>query len=396
MTNRAASTHTDSVPLSSAERRRGLMVVTIALAIVSLIHGLTLPMLSLILERAGVNETLIGLNATAQFVAVFAAAPFIPRLMRGIGPAAMMFWSVLSSAMVFLALPVYVDIYVWFALRLVLGVALSFLWIAGEAWVNHMAQDSSRGRTVALFGVVTAAGYSLGPLVLAAVGSEGWTPFLLAAGVMALAAVPLGTALRSALRLSGNPSGRFWQYVFLAPVSMWMYFAFSAAEAILLTFLPIYAMGAGVAERLSISLLTAMAVGAIASQFPIGWMSDRLDAMLISMLSVLIAVGLFAALPLAIALPAWNIVYVFALGTVLGAFYTLSLVFLGRRFSGADLGPATTVRSIMFCLGAMLGPPLAGTAIEHLGPQGMPLTVAVIFAFVLPLPVFGFMRRWLA
>jgi hypothetical protein len=57
--------------ITAAERRHALAVVTIALGIVSLIHGLSLPMLSLVLEREGVDKTLIGLNATAQFVAVF-------------------------------------------------------------------------------------------------------------------------------------------------------------------------------------------------------------------------------------------------------------------------------------------------------------------------------------
>jgi len=396
MSDVAGTAPLHNAALTPAEGRRSLMVVTVALAIVSLIHGLTLPMLSLILEQAGINETLIGMNAAAQFVAIFAAAPFVPRLMRTVGPVAMMFWSVLGSALVFLVLPIDINIHFWFVLRLLLGVAMSFLWIAGEAWVNHMAPEHSRGRTIALYGVVTATGYSLGPLVLALVGTEGWMPFLVAAGVMLLAAMVLATALRFGLRLEGRPSGRFWRYVLLAPVSMWMYFAFSAAEAVLLTFLPIYAMQAGVDEKLAVSLLSAMAVGAIASQFPIGWMADRLNGMLISMLGLLAAVGLCAMLPLGIGLEGWNIAHVFALGTTIGGFYTLSLVFLGRRFSGFELGPATTARSIMFCLGAMAGPPLAGTAIEHLGPHGMPWTLAVVFALVLPLPAAGLVRRWTA
>jgi hypothetical protein len=41
--------------ITPAERRRALAVVTIALGIVSLIHGLSLPMLSLDLEREGVD-----------------------------------------------------------------------------------------------------------------------------------------------------------------------------------------------------------------------------------------------------------------------------------------------------------------------------------------------------
>ena len=385
-----------TLAITAVERRRAFAVVTVALAIVSLIHGLTLPMLSLILEREGIDKTLIGLNATAQFLAVFAAAPFVPRLMQNVGPAAMMFWSVLASAVVFLALPVYVDVHVWFVLRLALGTALAFLWIAGEAWVSHLAEEGTRGRTVAIYGAVTAAGYALGPLVLAAVGSEGWRPFILAAGVMAIAATPLALALKSGPRLTGRASGRFWRYALLAPVSMWMYFTFSAAEAVLLTFLPIYGMHAGLEERVAIALLTAMAIGAIASQFPVGWMADRLNSMMLTGIGVLLLIGTCVLLPVSIGQTPWNIVLILGLGALLGAFYTLSLVLLGRRFKGADLGPAVTARSIMFCLGAMVGPPVAGAAIEFLGPDGMAWMLALLFVLFLPLPMIGFARRWVA
>lgn len=87
---------------------------------------------------------------------------------------------------------------------------------------------------------------------------------------------------------------------------------------------------------------------------------------------------------------------ILGLGALLGAFYTLSLVLLGRRFKGADLGPAVTARSIMFCLGAMLGPPVAGAAIEFLGPDGMAWMLALLFVLFLPLPMIGFARRWVA
>lgn len=382
--------------ITSSERRHALAVVTIALGIVSLIHGLSLPMLSLVLEREGVGKTLIGLNATAQFLAVFAAAPFVPRLMRNFPPANIMLWSVLASALVFLALRAYLNVHVWFVLRLLLGISLSFLWIAGEAWISHLAEDHARGRTVAIYGAITASGFALGPLALAAVGSEGWTPFILASGIMTIAAIPLALAQKSDSRLGGRASGRFWHYVLMAPVSMCMYFVFSAAEAVLLTFLPIYGIDAGLEERIAIALLTAMAIGGIASQFPVGWMADRLNGMLLAGVGVVLLIGACALLPKSIGYTPWNAVLLLAVGGLMGGFYTLSLVFLGRRFTGADLGPSVTARSIMFCLGAMAGPPVAGAAIELLGPDGIAWTLAALFLLLIPLPVIGYTRRWVA
>ena len=382
--------------LTRADRLSGLAVVTVALGVASLIHGLTLPLLSLVLEREGVGKTLIGINTAAQYLAIFAAAPFVPRLMRNFGPIAMMFWSVLGSALVFLLLPLYVDVQLWFALRLLLGVSLSFLWIAGEAWVSHMAEERTQGRIVAVYGAVTASGFALGPLLLAMVGSRGWTPFLVAAGVMALGAIPLSLHLRSAPKLQEQASGGFWRYVMLAPAAMWVYFMFSAADAVLLTFLPIYGMQAGLDERLALGLLTALAVGAIASQFPIGWLVDRMNAMVLFTVGVVLIGGTSALLPLSIAKLPGNAALMFGFGALLGGFYTVTLVVHGRRFKGAELGPATTARSVMFCLGATAGPPVAGTAMEWLGPHGMPWSLVLMFALVLPLPILGVLRKWVA
>ena len=114
-------------------------------------------------------------------MSVFLAAPFVAPLLRRFGPASMIFWGLVASVGVFIALPAYVDVYVWFALRLVLGIALSFLWIAGEAWVCHIAEQRSLGRTVAVYATVISIGFALGPALLAWIGTEGWAPFSCAA-----------------------------------------------------------------------------------------------------------------------------------------------------------------------------------------------------------------------
>ena len=177
---------------------------------------------------------------------------------------------------------------------------------------------------------------------------------------------------------------------------MCMYFVFSAAEAVLLTFLPIYGIHAGLEERTAIALLTAMAIGGIASQFPVGWMADRLNGMLLAAIGVVLLIGACVLLPGSIGHTPWNAVLLLAVGALMGGFYTLSLVFLGRRFTGADLGPSVTARSIMFCLGAMAGPPVAGAAIELAGPDGMAWMLTFLFALLIPLPAIGYARRWVA
>jgi len=381
---------------NAVERRRGLIAVTVALAVVSLIHGLTLPMLGLVLEHQGVEKSLIGLNAAVQYLAVFAAAPFVSRLLRDAGPAVLMFWSVVVAAIVFCLLPIKVDVTVWFVLRFVLGTSQAFLWIAGEAWISNLADEHRRGRIVAVYGAVTAGGFALGPLVLSILGSDGWTPFLVAAAVTLSATIPLAVTLRGNTRLKGRTTGSFLHYAFRTPVATSVYFCFAACDAVLLTFLPIYAVHVGHSERIGVTLLTVMAVGAIISQYPIGQLADRINGMAMTMGAVIVGVIALLLTPFAVHHAVLGYALLFTLGCSFGAMYTLSLVLIGRRFKGAELGAAATVRSLVFCIGSSVGPPLVGWSMELFGAHALPLVMAMMFLLTIPIAAAGMGRKWIA
>ena len=366
-----------------ASRRRQLAVATVTLAVASFSHGLTMPLLSLVLDHRGVDATLIGLNAGAYFVAVFAAAPLASRVLRARGPALLMLASILATAGLLALLRAFPDVWLWFPLRFALGMAASFLWIAGEAWMNHAAAESRRGRIIAIFGVVVSAGFALGPLILSMTGADGWAPFLATIALLLVAAAVLAGALGSSPRLEGPTSGRLARYVLLAPVAAFGYFVFAAGDAMLLTFLPIYAVGLGIAESDAIRLLTVMALGSMALQYPIGWLADRVSnrALAAAMGAALLAGS--ALLPWAIPHPALNAVFMFFYGGALGALYTLSLVLVGRRFKGADLGGASAMLAVMFCIGSFLWPSIGGAAMDRFGGDAMPISLVAAYALFL-------------
>ena len=385
-----------AVSTSRSERLKNLAAVTAALAVASLVHGFSLPLLSLVLAKQGIGPTLIGFNAAAQYLAVLAVVPFAPRLMTTVGPVPLMLWSVLATALLFLVLPLFPNVYAWFPLRFLLGIAASFIWIGGEVWINHMAEEGSRGRTVALYGMAVGGGFAVGPFLLAAIGVEGWTPFVVAAAVILLASLPLLPVWKSAPKLEGEPTARLIHYLLLAPVAMGSYFVFSATDAVLLSFFPIYGVGEGLAEPVAIRLISVLAIGAIVFQLPVGWLMDHANDMWLTLFA-LVGMGLACmALPWVVPYTPWNALFMFAFGGVFAILYTLPLVMLGRRFKGADLGAAATVFSVVFCLGSAVGPPVSGFGMSILGNDGMRWTLVLLYALAVPLPVIGLFRRWRA
>ena len=88
---------------------------------------------------------------------------------------------------------------------------------------------------------------------------------------------------------------------------MFGYFVFAAGDALLLTFLPIYAVAIGLEEAEAIRLLAVLAVGSMALQYPIGWLADRVsNYAIVAVLGVTLLAGSIA-LPAALAHPAISI-----------------------------------------------------------------------------------------
>ena len=383
----------DSLAVTAQDPRwRQLVIATVALAVASFGHGLTMPLLSLVLDHQGVDETLIGLNAGTYFIAVFAVAPLATRLLRARGPALLMLASILATVVLLALLRAFPNVWLWFPLRFALGMAASFLWIAGEAWVNHSATETHRGRIIAIFGIVVSAGFALGPLILSMTGTEGWAPFLVTIALLLVAAVVLAGALGSSPKLRGK-TGPLARYVLLAPVAMFGYFVFAAGDAMLLTFLPIYAAGLGVGEVDAIRLLTVLAVGSMALQYPVGWLADRVSNYAIAAAIAAILLAGSAALPWALPLPAISIVFMFIYGGALGALYTMSLVLLGRQFRGADLSAATAMLAVMFCVGAFIWPSAGGAAMDRFGGDAMPVSLMAAYALFLLIVAAAWLRE---
>ena len=377
----------DSLAVTAQDPRwRQLVVATVALAVASFGHGLTMPLLSLVLDHQGVDETLIGLNTGAYFIAVFAVAPLASRILQARGPAPLMLASILATVVLLALLRAFPNVWLWFPLRFALGMAASFLWIAGEAWVNHAAAETHRGRIIAIFGIVVSAGFAMGPLILSMTGTEGWAPFLVTIALLLVAAAVLAGAVGSSPRLRGK-TGPLARYVLLAPVAMFGYFVFAAGDAMLLTFLPIYAVGLGAEEVDAIRLLTVLAIGSMALQYPIGWLADRVSNYAIAAAMGAILLAGSAAIPWALPLPAVSIVFMFFYGGALGALYTISLVLLGRQFKGADLSAASAMLAVMFCIGSFIWPSAGGAAMDRFGGSALPVSLIVAYAFFLVIVV---------
>jgi MFS family permease len=161
-----------------------------------------------------------------------------------------------------------------------------------------------------------------------------------------------------------------------------------------------FSMGAvfGITLGLSlpyISLMMALPpIAVIVSQYPIGALSDRLDRR-----AILICLSLLAALLCAAAMPA-SAISPFALIGVISVFgaialpiYSLVLAYANDHLSKDQMLGASSKLILLYGLGAILGPPLAGAFMRQFGSKGFMIYLVLVYGGTGLFALFRMLRR---
>lgn len=372
---------------------RGIAAVIAAMVIVNLVYGLTLPLLSLVLDAQGISKTVIGLSILAQAGAGVLLMPLIPRLIARAGAARVMQYATLIAAGTLIALGLFQDVCVWFPLRFLLGAAGAMLWSASEAVINELADEDWRGRIIGVYGSAGAAGFAIGPLVLILTGTAGLLPFIVTAVLIAAASLPLFWLQEQTDAPADGTDGpvSLGRIFKLVPDIMLLNLTYAAAIESFIAFFPLFGLHIGLGEARALSLLTTFALGGVVLQLPLGWLADHMHRRrLLSVCLVLTMTG-FLILPAIVARSAGGPAFVFGLGGVEGMIYALGVILLGQRFRGAELAAASVLYTGMWGAGTMLGPAIVGAGMDLLGDHALPYLIAAIYAIYLP--VFFLARR---
>jgi MFS family permease len=363
------------------------------MVIVNLVYGLTLPLLSLVLDSQGISKTVIGLSIVAQASAGVLLAPLMPRLILRAGAPRAMQYATLLAAGTLIALGLFPNVYAWFPLRFLLGAAAALLWSASEAVINELADDDWRGRIVGVYGSAGAAGFAVGPLVLITTGTEGLLPFAVTAVIVAAAGLPL-LWLRHEPHTDASGDStqtRLSRIFLLVPHIMILNLVYAAAVEAFVAFFPLFGIHIGLGEARSLSLLTTFALGGVVLQMPLGWLADHVRRYGLLLACLVITLAGFLILPLVVSYSVAGPLFLFALGGVEGMIYALGVILLGQTFRGATLAAASVLFTGMWGAGTMLGPVIVGAGMDYLGNQFLPWLLAAIY-FVY-LPVFFLARR---
>lgn len=352
--------------------------VIATVSVFAIAQGLSYPLLSFILQRQGVSPAMIGLSAAMTPVGFILSSPLIPALARRFGAGRTALTCAALSAVVLALIGWTQNVYLWFPLRFLIGVVTNPLYVLSEIWVIALAPPARRGRVMGVYSTIISAGFAAGPLCLLAVGTEGWPPFLVGISAFVLCGVCLASVLPRLPKV--DEAGHRVSVLGFLPLAWLLLFAVVVAagfEQAALALLPVYGTYHSIAEARMSALLSVMIAGNIAMQVPLGLLAERLTARSVRLVCIAITILGCMLLPLLIETSLiWPMIFVW--GAVSYGIYTMSIIELGERFTGSTLIAGNAAFSLMWGVGGISMPPLAGSAMDVLGAGGLPITLGLL------------------
>ncbi len=284
---------------NSAAPAPALAIVSIILsmALVAVGNGMLFAFIPVRLGQSGFAPFWAGLIITGLSAGGLAGCVLTGPLVRRVGHArAFMVLSALialsNAAVGAGTLPV-----LWIAARTLYGLAICGLFVVAQSWLNDVVANAYRGRVMAIFYVAYVAGLGVGYYLLAFVDLATAEAPLIGIAFTALSILPVGlTRLRQppVPQAASVALARAWR---ISPVGLAGMLAVGGLSLTITGFAPIHATATGFSQGEVALLLSAMPVGTLLLQIPLGWISDRTDRRYVLIFASLLVVvaGMAAA-----------------------------------------------------------------------------------------------------
>ena len=313
--------------------------------------------------------TLNGLHASGLYIGVLVSALFIEAPLRKYGFRPMIIAGGIIVGISMLLFPVLDSIWIWFLLRLLVGVGDNVLHFSTQTWLTQSTPQHKLGRVIAFYGLFFSFGFMIGPKISELVTIWEPLPFVVS-GILTMMGWPLIFLLKGAEDAmpvdSGVPITLFNTFRNFRAVlaTSWIAFLFPMLfgifESSLNSNFPVFAVRNGFALSDITWILPAFSFGAILLQVPIGALGDRIGrSRLITVLLVLGAVT-FLFMELYSSSFAMLVLLFILAGVFVGSMYSLGISYMTDITPKSNLPAGNLMAGILFSLGSIIGPVIGG------------------------------------
>lgn len=330
-------------------------------------NGLQGTLLGIRGEIEGFSTFEMSLVMSAYFLGFLGGSKMAPEMIRRVGHVRV--FAALASfiSAVLILFPTLANPWVWVVCRVIIGFSFSGVYVTAESWLNNAATNENRGKALSLYMIVQMLGIIGAQGILVLGDPSGYVLFVIPSVLVSISFAPILLSISPTPAFDTTKPMRLkelWSFSPLGVVGMFILGGVFSAQ---------FGMSAvfGTQAGLSVSeisiFVAAIYVGATLAQFPLGWLSDRMDRRLL--IAIVAAAGVVGGL---IGVFFWNninalLVAAAILGGASNPLYSLLIAHANDFLSREDMAAASGGLVFANGLGAVSGPVVVGWLMTTFG-----------------------------
>ena len=278
-------------------------------------------------------------------------------------------------------------------MRIVVGFCFSGLYVVAESWINDTSTNETRGQSLSLYILVQMVGVVTGQLLLNVADPSGYGLFVLISVLVSISFAPILLSVTPMPVFSTSRPMSLRDLLKASPLGCVGVFLLGGVFSALFGMSSVFAAEVGLSVSEISWFVTAIFVGGMVMQYPVGWISDRVDrrSLIIIMTAVASGIALFASIA---GSGVWLLIALaFCIGAAVNPLYPLLLAYTNDHLESDQMASASGGLIFINGCGAMGGPIIVGYLINHFGPAGFFLFIAGLTAGVCVYAIYRITRR---
>jgi len=359
-------------------------------ALICLGHGLQGTLIGVRSVIEGFSFVSAGVIIAGYYVGYLAGAILIPIFLRRVGHIRV-FAALASLASIAILLhSIFLDPVSWFIIRIITGISLSGIYVIMESWLNDKSTNQTRGQLLGIYMIVTFVFVGLGQLLLNLSDPSKVDLFILVSILLSFALLPILLSKTDQPDITNPKYFSIKEFYILSPLGFVAALLTGLAHSTVFGYGAIYASSKGLSVlEVSIFMVIISSFGAL-SQWPIGFLSDKVDRRVILIAVTFIASGLsiFIVISSYISLTLFFIITALYASMCLPMF-SLAVAHVNDFLKPNQIVSASSTFNILIGIGSILGPLFVSGTMTLIGPNGFFIYLFIIHGL---LGLFGLYR----
>ncbi|MFD2739851.1 MFS transporter [Sulfitobacter aestuarii] len=320
---------------------------------------------------------------SAYFLGFLGGSRMAPGMIRRVGHVRVFaaLASLISAVMIIY--PTFPNTIVWSLGRVLIGFCFSAVYVTAESWLNNAATNENRGQALSLYMIVQTLGIVIAQALLLTADPSGFVLFVIPSVLVSIAVTPILLSISPTPAFDTTKPMSLRELAGYSPLGCVGMFLLGGVFSAQFGMASVYGAEAGLSVAQISTFVAMFFVGAVILQYPIGYISDRMDRRaLIVMVSLVGAGGSVLGMMLGHVFPIL-LVSAFVVGGMSNPLYSLLIAHTNDFLQHEDMAAASGGMIFINGLGAILGPIITGWLMgTALGPGAFYLFTALLFVLL--------------